>query len=141
MADNSNYGKKQTVESRLCYMLIDFYEQQKRNAWRVVDNDELLEQVIQLVASAATEVREIIKTELTEQAIITTLENGARGARTECAEPENDDRTTELVAITEALTALASAISWTLPSYEPAVGEYLADAWAAIDVLKGGSDD
>lgn len=49
-----------------------------------------------------------------------------------------DNRTTELEIITEALTALASAISWTVPNSTPTVEHYLKDAWAAIDKLKEG---
>jgi len=44
----------------------------------------------------------------------------------------------ELTAIIEALTALASALSWTQPSSTSTVSSYLKDAWAAIDKLKGG---
>ena len=44
----------------------------------------------------------------------------------------------ELTAIIEALTALASAITWTQPNSAPSVESYLKDAWAAIDKLKGG---
>lgn len=43
----------------------------------------------------------------------------------------------ELTAIIEALTALASALSWTQPSSTSTVSSYLKDAWAAIDKLKG----
>ena len=45
----------------------------------------------------------------------------------------------ELAAIIEALTALASALSWTQPSCTSSVSSYLKDAWAAIDKLKGGA--
>lgn len=44
----------------------------------------------------------------------------------------------ELTAIIEALTALASALSWTQPNSASTVSSYLKDAWAAIDKLKGG---
>lgn len=43
-----------------------------------------------------------------------------------------------LSAIVEALTALASALSWTQPNCTSSVSSYLKDAWAAIDKLKGG---
>ena len=43
----------------------------------------------------------------------------------------------ELAAIIEALTALASALSWMQPSCTSAVESYLKDACAAIDKLKG----
>lgn len=46
-----------------------------------------------------------------------------------------DDQTTELAIIIEALTALASAITWTVPNSAPSVESYLKDAWAAIDKL------
>lgn len=52
-----------------------------------------------------------------------------------------DNRTTELATIIEALTALASAISWTAPNSVPSVESYLKDAWAAIDKLKDDCDE
>lgn len=42
----------------------------------------------------------------------------------------------ELTAIVEALTALASAVSWTQPNSSSSVSSYLKDAWAAIDALR-----
>lgn len=42
----------------------------------------------------------------------------------------------EKAALTEALAALASAISWTVPNSSPSVEKYLKDAWAAIEKLK-----
>ena len=42
----------------------------------------------------------------------------------------------ELATIIEALTALASAITWTVPNSTPSVVRHLKDAWAAIDKLK-----
>lgn len=53
----------------------------------------------------------------------------------------HDSRTTELTTIIEALTALASAITWTVPNSTPSVESYLKDAWAAIDKLKDGCDE
>lgn len=47
----------------------------------------------------------------------------------------------ELAAIIEALTALASALSWTLSSSSSTVEKYLKDAWVAIDKLKEDDDD
>ena len=47
------------------------------------------------------------------------------------------DTDDELKTIVEALTALASALSWTQPSCTSAVESYLKDACAAIDKLKG----
>ena len=47
----------------------------------------------------------------------------------------------ELAAIIEALTALASAISWTVPGSTSTVEDYLKDAWVAIDKLKESGDD
>ena len=47
----------------------------------------------------------------------------------------------ELTAIIEALTALASALSWTVLNSTSTVESYLKDAWAAIDKLKEGGDD
>ena len=47
----------------------------------------------------------------------------------------SDNRMTELATIIEALTALASAITWTVPNSTPAVENYLKNAWAAIDEL------
>lgn len=44
----------------------------------------------------------------------------------------------ELAAIVEALTALASALSWTQPNCTSSVSSYLKDAWEAIDKLKDG---
>ena len=52
-----------------------------------------------------------------------------------------DNRTTELTTIIEALTALASAITWTVPNSAPSVESYLKDAWAAIDKLKDDCDE
>lgn len=52
-----------------------------------------------------------------------------------------DNRTTELTTIIEALTALASAITWTVPNSTPSVESYLKDAWAAIDKLKDDCDE
>lgn len=47
----------------------------------------------------------------------------------------------ELTVIIEALTALASAISWTVPNSTSTVEHYLKDAWVAIDKLKEGGDE
>ena len=47
-----------------------------------------------------------------------------------------NNRATELATIIEALTALASAIAWTVPNSTPSVESHLKDAWAAIDELK-----
>lgn len=47
----------------------------------------------------------------------------------------------KLTAIIEALTALASAITWTQPNCISSVSSYLKNAWAAIDKLKEGGDD
>ena len=47
--------------------------------------------------------------------------------------------TDELKTIIEALTALASALSWTQPSCTSSVSSYLKDACAAIDKLKDGA--
>ena len=52
-----------------------------------------------------------------------------------------DNRTTDKEVIIEALTALASAITWTVPNSTPSVESYLKDAWAAIDKLKDDSDE
>lgn len=45
----------------------------------------------------------------------------------------------ELTAIIEALTALTSAIAWTMPNDAKSVRNHLNDAWAAIDRLKDGA--
>ncbi|MBR4616838.1 MAG: hypothetical protein IKO55_14610 [Kiritimatiellae bacterium] len=47
----------------------------------------------------------------------------------------------KLATIIEALTALASALSWTQPSDTASASSYLKDAWAAIDKLKEVCDD
>jgi len=52
-----------------------------------------------------------------------------------------DNRTTDKEVIIEALTALASAITWTVPNSTPSVESYLKDAWAAIDKLKDDCDE
>jgi hypothetical protein len=52
-----------------------------------------------------------------------------------------DNRTTELTTTVEALTALASAITWTVPNSAPSVEKYLKDAWTAIDKLKNDCDN
>lgn len=52
-----------------------------------------------------------------------------------------DRRTTELTTIIEALTALASALSWMQPNCAASVNRYLEDVWTAIDKLKDGCDD
>lgn len=52
-----------------------------------------------------------------------------------------DNRTTELATIIEALTALASALSWMQPSCTASASSYLKDAWAAIDKLKDDCDE
>ena len=52
-----------------------------------------------------------------------------------------DNRTTELTTIIEALTALASALSWIQPSDTASLNSYLKDVWTAIDKLKDDCDD
>ena len=52
-----------------------------------------------------------------------------------------DNRMTELTTIIEALTALTSAITWTVPNSTPSVESYLKNAWAAIDKLKDDCND
>lgn len=46
-----------------------------------------------------------------------------------------DNRTTELETIIEALTELASAITWTVPNSASSVESHLKNAWATIDEL------
>ena len=48
----------------------------------------------------------------------------------------SDNRATELATIIEALTALASALTWTQPNCAASVSSYMKGAWAAIDKLK-----
>lgn len=47
----------------------------------------------------------------------------------------------ELATIIEALGALASAITWTVPNSAQSVENYLKNAWAAIDKLKEDGND
>lgn len=47
-----------------------------------------------------------------------------------------DSNATEFETIIEALTALVSAIAWTMPNDAKSVRNHLNDAWTAIDKLK-----